>query len=105
MAVFLKVLLHKNDITNCSDKFKFYLFAHDNSNLFSNKNLKSLELEVHVELNKFCEWLPAKKLTLNTKTSNYVIFRNYGKKLPFQPTINIFDNDKMSYSPLECNDY
>ena len=98
-------MLHKNDITNCSDKFKFYLYAHDNSNLFSSKNLKSLELEVHVELNKFCEWLTANKLTLNTKKSNYVIFRSYGKKLPFQPTINIFDNDKMSYSPLECNDF
>ena len=45
------------------------------------------------------------KLTLNAKKSNYVIFRNYGKKLPFQPTINIFDNDKMSYSTLECKDY
>ena len=32
----------------------------------------------------------------NAKKSNYVIFRNYRKKLSFQPTINIFRNDKMS---------
>ena len=44
-----------NDITNCSDKFKFCLFVDDNSILFNNKNLKSLEFEVYVELNKFCE--------------------------------------------------
>ena len=98
-------LLYINDITNCSDKFNFYLFADDKSNLFSNKNLKSLELEAHVELKKFCDRLTANKLTLNSKKSNYLIYRNYRKKLPFQPTIHIFDNDKMSYSTLECKDY
>ena len=98
-------LLNINDITNCSDKFKFYLFADDTSILCSNKNLKSLQLEVNVELNKLCEWLTANKPTLNAKKSNYVIFRNYSKKLTFHPTLNIFDNDKMSFSPLECKDY
>ena len=86
-----------NDITNYLDKFKFILY--------SNKNLKSLELEVNVELNKLCEWLTANKLTLNAKKSNYVIFPNYSKKLTFQPTLNIFDNDKMSFSPLEYIEY
>ena len=73
--------------------------------MFNYKNLKSLEFEVHVELNKFCEWLTANKLTLNAEKSSYLIFRNCRKKLPFQPTINIFDNDKMSYSALECKGY
>ena len=27
------------------------------------------------------------------------------KKRPYQPTINIYDNDKVSYSTLECEDY
>ena len=44
----------------------------DTSILYSNKNLKPLELEVNVELNKLCEWLTANKLTLNAKKSNYV---------------------------------
>ena len=55
----------------------------DTSILYSNKNLKPLELEVNVELNKLCEWLTANKLTLNAKKSNYVIFQNYRKKLSF----------------------
>ena len=101
----LLFLLYINDITNCSDKFNFYLFADDTSILCSNRNLKSLELEVNTELNKLCEWLTANKLTLNTKKSNYVIFLNYKKKLPYQPTINIYDNDKVSYSTLECKDH
>ena len=32
----------------------------------------------------------------NAKKSNYVTFRNYRKKLFFQPTINIFWNDKFT---------
>ena len=51
----LLFLLYINDITNCSDKFKFYLFADDTNILCSNRNLKSLELEVNTELNKLCE--------------------------------------------------
>ena len=54
------------------------------------------------EINKLCKWLTANKLTLNTKKSNYVIFLNYKKKLPYQ---NIYDNDKVSYSTLECKDH
>ena len=45
----------------------FILFADDTIILYSNKNLKFLELEVNVELNKLCEWLTATKLTLNAK--------------------------------------
>ena len=55
----------------------------DTSILYSNKNLKPLELEVNVELNELCEWLTANKLTLNAEKSNYVIFQNYRKKLSF----------------------
>lgn len=62
-------------------------------------------LSLELELTKLCEWPTANKLTLNAKKSNDVMFWNYRKKLSFKPTINIFDIDKMSYSPLECKDY
>lgn len=35
----LLFLMYINDITNCSDKFKFYLFADDTSILCGSKNL------------------------------------------------------------------
>ena len=70
----LYFLLHINDIRTYSDKLKFYLFADDT---ISNNNLKSLEMEVNVELNKPCESLTGNKLTLDHKKSNYVIFRNH----------------------------
>lgn len=36
-------LLYIDDIHNCSDKFRFFLFVDDTNILYSDKNLKSLE--------------------------------------------------------------
>ena len=82
-------------------KFMFYLFADDTSILYGNKNLKSLELEVNVELNKL-GMVDSEQTNSNAKKSNYVTFRNYTrKKLFFQPTINIFWNDKFTIRMLK----
>ena len=40
----LPFLLYINDITNCSDKLKFYLFADDTSILYSNKNVLKIPI-------------------------------------------------------------
>ena len=63
-------LLYINDIKESSDKLSFYLFLEDINILFTDKNLKSLELYVNQELNKVYDWLTANKLTLNIKKSN-----------------------------------
>ena len=63
-------LLYINDIQESSDKLSFYLFLEDINILFTDKNLKSLELYVNQELNKVYDWLTANKLTLNIKKSN-----------------------------------
>ena len=46
----LLFLLYINDIYNASDKLKFYLFADDTNFLYSDKNLKSLEIAVNAVL-------------------------------------------------------
>ena len=80
----------------------FTVFADDTSILHSNKNLKSLEWEVNVELNKICECMvDSEQTNSNAKKSNYVTFRNYRKKLFFQPTINIFWNDKFTITMVK----
>ena len=71
------VILDLHQWYNSSDKFSFYLFADDSNLLYADKNLKSLEENVNNELLKVSEWLNANKLTLNSKKSNYVIFRPY----------------------------
>ena len=90
----LLFLLYINDIQESSDKFSFYLFADDTNILYSNKNLKSLELSVNQELNNVYDWLTANKLTLNTKKRNFTIFCPPQRKLTYQPRIVMFDSNQ-----------
>ena len=85
----LLFLLYVNDICSSSKTLAFYLFAHDTNILLSNKNLKSFENTMNIELNKVYQWLISNKLTLNLKKSNFVIFLPYQKKPPFIPKICI----------------
>ena len=83
----LLFLLYVNDIHQCSNKLKFYLFADDTNILYADKKLKSLENIVNIELQNLHEWLTSNKLTLNTTKTNFVIFHPYQKKshLPTEP--------------------
>lgn len=98
---------HINDIYTTSTKFKFHLFADDTNLLYADKNLKSLEtiIIVNMELVKVSDWLHANKLTLNTKKSNYVIFHPYQKKINYQVQIKLFDPNTNSVTCLEQQDY
>ena len=69
----LLFLIYINDIHNSSAKLSFYLFADDANLLYADTNLKYLVKTVNSELLRVSDWLNAKK-------SNYVIFRQYGKK-------------------------
>ena len=69
------------------------------------KNLKSFEETVNNELLKVSEWLNANKLTLNSKKSNYVIFRPYQCKLGYSVNIKMFDNSTHTFTSLECKEH
>ena len=70
----LLFLIYIDDIQECSEKLKFFLFADDTNILYADKNLRSLELIVNQELCELFDWLTANKLTLNVKKTNFVIF-------------------------------
>ena len=101
----LLFLLYINDISYSSNQFNFFLFADDTNLLYADKNLRSLELTVNKELTSVCIWLMANKLSLNTKKSNFVIFRPYQKRMNLDVTIKLFDHDKNSLILLERKDY
>ena len=101
----LLFLLYVNDIQYSSNKFNFYLFAHDTNILYADKDIKSLETLVNCELRKVRNWLTANRLTLNIDKSNYVIFRAYQKRLTLKPKIVIYDNVLSKSVNLECKDY
>ena len=84
------VILYINDVHFCSEKFNFFLFADDTNILFADKNLKSIELTVNIELQELYDWLTTNKLTLNAKISNYIVLRSYKKKVIIIPLEFLF---------------
>ena len=101
----LLFLIYINDIQECSEMLKVFLFADDTNILYADKNLRSLELIVNQELCKLYDWLTANKLTLNIKKSNFVIFSPVQKKFTYQPKIMIFDNEQNKNVALECKEF
>ena len=101
----LLFLIYINDIQECSEKLKFFLFADDTNILYADKNLRSLELIVNQELCKLYDWLTANKLTLNVKKTNFVIFSPAQRKLTHLPKIKIFDNKQNTSVALECKEF
>ena len=71
------VSLYINDISYSSDQSNFLLFDNDTNLLYADKNLRSQEVTVDEELTSICNWFMANRLSLNTKKSNFVIFRPY----------------------------
>ena len=63
----LLFLIYINDIYTASNKLGFYLLAYDKNLLHADRNLKSLESVVNVELRNVCDRLSANKLSTNIK--------------------------------------
>ena len=101
----LLFLLYVNDIHQCLNKLKFYLFADDTSILYADKNLKSLENIVNIELRNLHDWLTSNKFTLNTTKTNFVIFHPYQKRITYQPNLYMFNNEKNRNVTLESKNY
>ena len=79
----LLYLIYMNDIQNCSDFFKYILYADDTTlfnplNNYSNSNDDEL---INNEINKVQNWLCANKLSLNIKKTKFMIFHTNQRKL------------------------
>ena len=49
--------IYVNEISNSTDQMKFHRFADDTHMLYADKNLKSLETIVNVELSIVYDWI------------------------------------------------
>ena len=101
----LLFLLYINDIKVSSKKFDFFLFADDTNLLFADKNVKSLEAIVNKELENVCDWLLAKRLTLNIDKSNYVLFHPHQRKTGTDINLRVYDNEHKLLKQLEHKTY
>ena len=72
----LLFILYINDIENCSDLFKFVLFADDTNLFYSSDNADHFVEQVNYELCKLSTWFQANKLSLNVKKTNFILFGN-----------------------------
>ena len=65
------------------------------------KTLGRWRIKLNAEISKINDWLIAKKLSLNLKKSNFVIFRPRQKILNYQVNLKVFDHHINSYISLE----
>lgn len=97
-------LLYINDISNCSNKLSFRLFADDTNIFASSTSIIELESLVNEELIKVKEWCNQNKLSINLKKTNFMIIKSPWKKLTYSPDIKIYNDDGTSTS-LEKKDH
>ena len=96
-------LVYINDLPNCSEVLSFKIFADDTNLFVSNKDLKSLELQMNLELSKVKEWCDINKLSINLKKTNYMIVKPLRKKNT-NIIINIANRDGSCHA-LERKDH
>ena len=102
----LLFLLYVNAINQCSNKFRFYLFADDTNILYADENLKTLEGKVNAELPKLSDRLIANQLNLNIQKSNFILFQHpHQKRAAYCPKLYIFNSQKSGNARLESKDY
>ena len=82
----LLFLLFINDFPNCSDFFKFTLFADDSTLTchFNNFDPPSIISKLEHELSKINNWLLLNRIKINAQKSHFLIF-SYRKELKLDP--------------------
>ena len=88
-------ILYINDLPVRSNDLEFILFADDTSIFFEHNDLDVLTSHLNDQLKNVSTWLKAKKLSINVKKTNLMIFRPRQKTLPItrQIIIIILENN------------
>ena len=76
----LLFLLYINDISNCSTKLTFRIFADDTSVFYSCKNINELEIVMNEEVQALLKYCAINKLSVNFKKTSFIIFRSPKRK-------------------------
>ena len=72
----LLYIIYMKNVVNSSNIFKKVLFADDTNLLLSHKDPLVLQLIANKEIEKVNLWLKCNKLSLNTKKTNFIVFRS-----------------------------
>ena len=82
-------LIFINDITKCSNQFKYILYADDStlSTCVPGDNVTALAKLINSELKCLGRWLKSNKISINADKTKYMLF-SYGKDVNF-PDISV----------------
>ena len=70
----LLFILYVNDFRNCLDFSTNVSFADDTNIFITGKNIQSVYSKTNLELKNIDEWMTAKKLTVNSAKTKYLLF-------------------------------
>ena len=91
----LLFLLYINDLHDAIEYCMVHHFADDTNLLLFDNSLKSLRKKINIDLKLLCHWLNANKISLNTKKTEYILFRHKQKSVNFN--LNVKLNGKKLY--------
>ena len=74
-------IVYINDLANASKVTESLLFADDTSIFYSRADIDHLVHVLNEELNNIDIWMKCNKLSINTKKTNYIIFKHKQKKI------------------------
>ena len=99
----LLFLIFINDISNCTNFFKFILYADDStlSTCIDTKNSQNHSSIINIELQKVYEWLNANCIAINEDKTKYMLF-SYNKNisLPLLSRLQTFKSPPFLQSSL-----
>ena len=79
-------LMFINDITRCSNRLNFLLYADDTNIFIKGSNIKEIEAILNTELNYVSEWMRSNKLSLNASKTHFMISHSLMTR---KPSINL----------------
>ena len=91
----LLFLLYINDLHEAIKYCMVHHFADDTNLLLFDSSLKSLQKKINIDLKLLCHWLNANKISLNTKKTEYILFRHKQKTINFNLKLKL--NGKKLY--------
>ena len=89
----LLFLVYINDITNCTSKLLFFLFADDTNVFITGDGDQELFTSMNTELSHLTNWFHANILSLNAKKTNYIIFSGPKMRVTEDPNKTIIINN------------
>ena len=101
----LLFLLYINDISNCSAKLTFRIFADDTSVFYSCKNINELEIVMNEEVQALLKYCAINKLSVNFKKTSFIIFRSPKRKHIKIHLKNITQESYVKYLGVYLDEY